>query len=158
MTFLPGKLFRRALISAARRGIKVTLLLQGQVEYALLHYATLALYTRLIKADIRIVEYRKSFLHAKVAVVDGKWATVGSSNIDPFSLLLSREANLVVDDAAFATELEDSLNSAIKSGAVEIRLSDLRQRSWLARLASELAYGVVRMMIGFSGYGRRRRN
>lgn len=156
--FLPGKLFRRALISAARRGIKVTLLLQGQMEYALLHYATLALYTRLIKADIRIVEYRKSFLHAKVAVVDGKWATVGSSNIDPFSLLLSREANLVVDDAVFATELEDSLNSAIKSGAVEIRLSDLRQRCWTARLASELAYGVVRMMIGFSGYGRRRRD
>jgi cardiolipin synthase len=156
--FLPGKLFRRALINASRRGIKVTLLLQGQVEYALLHYATLALYARLMKAGIRIVEYRKSFLHAKVAVIDGQWATVGSSNIDPFSLLLSREANLVVGDAVFAGELEASLDAAMKNGAVEIRLSDLRQRSWLARLASELAYGVVRMMIGFSGYGRRRRN
>lgn len=154
--FLPGPLFRRALISAARRGVKVTLLLQGQIEYPLLHYATQALYARLMRARIRIVEYRHSFLHAKVAVIDGHWATVGSSNIDPFSLLLSREANLVIDDAAFATQLQESLNAAMETGAVEIRPRDLHGRSWLARMASQLAYGIVRMVIGFTGYGRRR--
>lgn len=156
--FLPGSLFRRALIHAAKRGVKVTLLLQGQVEHALMHYATLALYARLMRGGVHIVEYRRSFLHAKVAVVDRKWATVGSSNLDPFSLLLSREANLVVDNAEFASELYSSLNSAMKGGGVEIHPADVRGRHWLTGLASELAYGIVRMMIGFSGYGRRRRN
>ena len=134
----------------------MTLLLQGQIEYPLLHYATQALYARLMRARIRIVEYRHSFLHAKVAVIDGHWATVGSSNIDPFSLLLSREANLVIDDAAFATQLQDSLNAAMETGAVEIRPRDLHARGWLARIASQLAYGIVRIVIGFTGYGRRR--
>jgi cardiolipin synthase len=155
--FLPGTLFRRALISAARRGVKVTLLLQGQIEYPLLHYATQALYARLIGAHIRIVEYRRSFLHAKVAVIDGQWATVGSSNIDPFSLLLSREANLVIEDAKFAAQLHDSLSAAMATDAVEILPQYLRERSLLARVASQLAYGIVRMVIGFTGYGRRRR-
>lgn len=154
--FLPGTLFRRALISAARRGVKVTLLLQGQIEYPLLHYATQALYARLIGAHIRIVEYRRSFLHAKVAVIDGQWATVGSSNIDPFSLLLSREANLVVEDAEFAKQLHESLTAAMATDAVEILPQYLRERSLLARIASQLAYGIVRMVIGFTGYGRRR--
>lgn len=155
--FLPGRLFRRALLSAARRGVKVTLLLQGQIEYPLLHYATLALYARLMRARIRIVEYRRSFLHAKVAVIDGQWATVGSSNIDPFSLLLAQEANLVVSDATFATQLATSLNQAMQTDAVEILPHDLHARSWLARTASWLAYGSMRFIIGFTGYGRRRR-
>lgn len=155
--FLPGTLFRRALANASRRGVKVTLLLQGQIEYPLLHYATQALYARLMRVGIRIVEYRHSFLHAKVAVIDGHWATVGSSNIDPFSLLLSREANLVIDDVAFATELQSSLNAAMETGSVEILPRHLHARSWLARTASQLAYGIVRMVIGFTGYGRRRR-
>jgi len=66
----------------------VTLLLQARVEYVLLHYASRALYGQLLAAGVRIREYERSFLHAKVAVVDVNWATVGSSNIDPYSLLL----------------------------------------------------------------------
>ena len=99
--FLPGLDFRHALINAAGRGVRVVLLLQGRVEYFLQHYASRALYGNFLDAGIEIYEYRKSFLHAKVAVIDGHWATVGSSNIDPFSLLLSREANVVVDDEEF---------------------------------------------------------
>ena len=100
--FFPGLAFRRALVDAAARGVRVILLLQGRVEYRLLHYATRALYGALLEAGVEIQEYHKSFLHAKVAVIDQRWATVGSSNIDPFSLLLAREANVVVDDAAFS--------------------------------------------------------
>ncbi len=103
--FLPGLDFRHALINAAGRGVRVVLLLQGRVEYLLQHYATRALYGNLLDGGIEIYEYRKSFLHAKVAVIDGHWATVGSSNIDPYSLLLSREANVVVDDEAFGATL-----------------------------------------------------
>ena len=72
------------------------------MEYVLLHYASRALYGAFLDAGIEIHEYHKSFLHAKVAVIDRHWATVGSSNIDPFSLLLAREANVVIEDDGFA--------------------------------------------------------
>lgn len=151
--FLPGRRFRHALMAAARRGIKVTVLLQGQVEYPLLHHATQALYGALLSAGIHIHEYRRSFLHAKVAVIDGVWATVGSSNIDPFSLLLAREANIVVKNADFAAELLASLRGAMESGGAEVRREDWRKKQIVARAANWLAYTMVRLMIGVSGYG-----
>jgi cardiolipin synthase len=154
--FLPGRRFRQALKQAARRGVRITLLLQGRVEYALMHYATQSLYGQLLAAGIRIIEYRTSFLHAKVAVVDGSWATVGSSNIDPFSLLLSREANIVVRDAAFATELASSLHQAIASGGAEIHAAEFSRRSWPLRLVHYLAYGAIRLLVGMAGYSGRR--
>ena len=109
--FFPGIRFRRALIAAAGRGVSVTLLLQARVEYVLLHYASRALYGQLLAAGITIQEYHRSMLHAKVAVVDGRWATVGSSNIDPYSLLMAREANIIVRDAAFADQLRRELDA-----------------------------------------------
>lgn len=153
--FLPGRRFRRTLLDAAARGVRVTVLLQGQVEYALLHYATQALYGRLLKNGVRICEYRTGFLHAKVAVVDAQWATVGSSNIDPFSLLLAREANVVVSDAGFAAQLRDSLTRAIARDAVEITRADFKRSTLLARAARWMAYGLVRVMLGITRYGGR---
>jgi cardiolipin synthase A/B len=90
--FLPGGKLRRALIRAARRGVKVTVLLQGKYEYFMQYHASRPVYDALLKEGIEIHAYAKSFLHAKVAVIDGHWATVGSSNLDPLSLLLAREA------------------------------------------------------------------
>lgn len=151
--FLPGRRFRKALIAAARRGVAVRLLLQGQVEYALLHYATQALYGSLIAEGIRIVEYRSGFLHAKVAVIDDDWATVGSSNIDPYSLLLAREANVVVRDAGFAAQLRGSLGRAAAEDALEITPAELKRSSLLARTLRWAAYGMVRLLLGLTRYG-----
>ncbi|MDP1652190.1 MAG: cardiolipin synthase ClsB [Rhodocyclaceae bacterium] len=151
--FLPGRRFRQALRDAASRGVAVTVLLQGRVEYALLHYATQALYRTLLDSGIRIVEYRAGFLHAKVAVVDDIWATVGSSNIDPFSLLLAREANVVVQDAGFATQLRNSLRRASVGDASEITHVDLRRSSLFARAMRWTAYGLVRLLLGITRYG-----
>jgi len=151
--FLPGRRFRKTLLAAAKRGVSVKLLLQGRVEYVLLHYATQSLYDRMLAAGVRVFEYEKAFLHAKVAVIDGHWATVGSSNIDPFSLLLSREANVVVRDAVFARTLRTSLEAAIEGASREVRAEAQRHRSWLMRLASAAAYNVVRILIGVSRYG-----
>src|SRR5690606_37539850 len=91
--FFPGGRFRDALIDAAGRGVKVVLLLQGMADHPMLTNATRALYPYFLRSGIRLFEYHRSHLHAKVAVVDRSWATVGSRNIDPFSLLLAREAN-----------------------------------------------------------------
>lgn len=153
--FLPGLRFRHALLAASARGVKVTLLLQGRVEYLLLHFATRALYGYFLGGGVRIFEYHKSFLHAKVAVVDGRWATVGSSNIDPFSLLLAREANVVVKDAGFAGHLRASLHKAMETGAQELKNEDWRRRPLLRRALTWLAYGLVRVMVGLAGQGGR---
>jgi len=150
--FLPGLNFRHALLDAARRGVRVMLLLQGRVEYRLLHYASHALYDSFLDAGIEIYEYHKSFMHAKVAVIDEHWATVGSSNLDPFSLLLSLEANVVVDDENFAKTLKHSLEQAIKLGARRIFEDNWRTQTIILRLASWLSYGLVRFMIGMAGY------
>ncbi len=150
--FLPGHQFRNALKNAAQRGVRVTLMLQGRVEYFLLHYATRAMYGDLLAAGVAIHEYHKSFLHAKVAVFDGRVATVGSSNIDPFSLFLSREANVVVDDTGFASTLRSRLIEALELDCTKIVDTRLKNESWLTRGLSRLSFAGVRLLMGLFGY------
>ncbi len=152
--FLPGRIFRRALMHAAQRGVRVVLLLQGRVEYRLQHYATRALYEQLLDAGIEIYEYQASYMHAKVAVVDGRWATIGSSNIDPLSLLLAREANLGVQDERFAGELRRSLLDAIERDGLRIRPGDSRQTGWRSRLLAKLSHAIIRIVMAVLGYGK----
>lgn len=152
--FFPGTRFRRALRAAAQRGVRVTLLLQGRVEYPLQHYATQAMYDELLTAGVRIVEYHKSFLHAKVGVIDGEWSTVGSSNIDPFSLLLAYEANIVVLDVDFSAQLHGVLSEAIAQ-STDVTPSRHAQRSWLVRLFNRLAMALLRLGVSISGEARR---
>lgn len=151
--FVPGRRFRDALIKAAQRGVKVTLILQGKTDYILQHHAMLALYDSLLAAGVKIFEYQPAYLHAKVAVIDRAWATVGSSNIDPFSLLLSREANLIARDALFAQALTQHLESVIEKDTIEITLSQQTQ-SWLKRQINTTAYALVRLLVSVTGYGR----
>ncbi len=154
--FLPGQRFRRALREAAARGVRVVLLLQGRVEYFLVHHATRAIYQQLLDAGVEIHEYDRSFLHAKVAVIDGDWATVGSSNIDPLSLILAREANVVVKDGAFARELRNSLHTAIALSSSPVSREYGPSMRLPARLMAWLAYAVVRLLTSSSAYGRAR--
>ena len=152
--FLPGRQFRRALRDAALRGVRVRLLLQGLPEHLLVHHATHALYGSLIDAGIEIHEYTLTYLHAKVAVVDGRWSTVGSSNIDPFSLLLSREANVIVEDEGFATDLRAALEAGLAEGAVPIVQETWARKPWTARVASWIAFQISRILMGLTGYAR----
>ncbi len=154
--FFPGKSFRRALADAVERGVRVVLLLQGRVEYVLLHYASRALYRFFLDAGVEIYEYRRSFLHAKVAVVDDHWSTVGSSNIDPMSLLLAREANVLIDDAEFAGELKASLDEAMRLGAERIDAATWQNQSLTQRAMTWICYELVRFLTGWSSYGRAR--
>jgi len=152
--FLPGRRFLDALCNAARRGVRVTLLLQGRMEYILVHYASRALYRELLDAGVEIHEYTRSFLHAKVAVVDDSWATVGSSNIDPVSLLLAREANVVVRDRKFVRELRGSLKDAIEAGAKPVQRERWARMGLPMRMATGAAYALLRLLTGISSYGR----
>ncbi len=148
--FVPGFKLRRALVLAAERGVRVQLLLQGKYEYFMQYHASRPIYGALLGAGVQIFEYAPSFLHAKVAVIDAHWATVGSSNLDPLSLLLAREANVVVDDAGFAAALRERLCGAMALAgpavdAVEYERRPLRQRGleYLAMLVLRLALLVT---------------
>jgi cardiolipin synthase len=141
-------------MEAAARGVRVALLLQGKVEYVLQHYASRALYGPFLDAGIEIHEYQKSFMHAKVAVVDRHWATVGSSNIDPLSLLLAREANVVIEDDGFAGELRASLLAAMSNDAVQIQSESWAGEPLTVRALMWMSYGLARFLTGVFAYGR----
>ncbi len=153
--FFPGRRFRRALTGAAARRVRVVLLLQGRVEYVLLHYASHALYGPLLEAGVEIYEYHRSFMHAKVAVIDGHWATVGSSNIDPFSLMLAREANVVVEDRRFAAGLRARLRADMERGARVVAKTRWFRQPLSRRIRMWLGYGLARFAIGVFGSGGR---
>lgn len=151
--FLPGRKLRQGLIHAAQRGVRVRLLLQGRYEYFLQFHATRPVYGALLAAGVEIHEYAVSFLHAKVAVIDGHWATVGSSNLDPLSLLLAREANVVVDDVVFAQLLRSRLLSAMAKEGVRVDPEGYTHRPLRQRVLDLLSLGLVRIMLFL--YGKR---
>ena len=149
--FLPGRKLRKGLIHAAQRGVRVRLLLQGRYEYFMQYHASRPVYGDLLAAGVEIHEYSVSFLHAKVAVIDGHWATVGSSNLDPLSLLLAREANIVVDDVDFAQGLRDRLESAMAQGGTRVEAAAFANRSWRQRFLERLALAIMRTLLFLNG-------
>ena len=152
--FIPGVQLQRALLRAARRGVKITLLLQGRYEYFMQYHASRAVYGVLLNAGVEIIEYEASFLHAKVAVMDaenGAIATVGSSNLDPFSLLLAREANIFVRDDAFAAELRTHLMQAIAQQGRRVDPDAHRTRSFMPRTLAWVAYALMRVALFATG-------
>ena len=154
--FVPGRKLRKALLMAARRGVRVRLLLQGRYEYFMQYHAARPVYGALLEAGVEIHEYAPSFLHAKVAVVDAMgdrpWATVGSSNLDPLSLLLAREANVVVEDAAFACDLRQRLVHAMQHAGRRMDPARYAGRPLRQRVLDRLAFGLMRLALWLTGH------
>jgi len=147
--FVPGTKLRRALVLAAQRGVGVRLLLHGRYENFLQYHTARTVYGALLQAGIEIHEYVHAYLHAKVAVIDGHWCTVGSSNLDPLSLLLAREANVVLDDTRFASELRLCLTRAMTHEGRRVDASAYALRPWQQRALGWVAYGFMRVMLAF---------
>jgi cardiolipin synthase len=153
--FVPGVQLQRTLLRAARRGVKITLLLQGRYEYFMQYHASRAVYDVLLDAGIEIIEYEASFLHAKVAVMDsplGMVSTVGSSNLDPLSLLLAREANVFVRDDEFGAQLRAHLVEAMVEGhGKRVDRADHRRRPLVTRALTWIAYALMRVALLITG-------
>ncbi len=149
--FLPGARLRKALVHAARRGVRVRLLLQGRDVYFLQYHASRPVYGALLDAGVEIHEYAASFLHAKVAVIDTHWATVGSSNLDPLSLLLAREANVVVNQPEFANTLRERLEQAMARGGRVVDAAAFASRPWHRRVLEQLAFALMRVALVLIG-------
>lgn len=129
--FAPNRKLRDGLAAAARRGVQVTLLLgvgQFRIQDAVAH----SFYPKLLKSGVKVVEYSKTQLHGKVAVIDDEWATVGSSNWDGLSLFVNHEANVVVKNHAFARDLREHIERAVEEGAL-VREEDYANIPWYER-------------------------
>lgn len=150
--FIPSQRILHALLEATKRGVRVTLLLQGRVEYRLQHYASQALYSRLLAHQIRLYEYRPGFLHAKAAVIDEAWSTVGSANLDPFSLLVAREANIVIRDTGFAHTLEQRIYETINVHSQEITAAAWAAQPGIYRFIRGISARLLFRLLSMTGY------
>ncbi len=143
--FAPGRKMRKALMLAAQRGIDVTLLI-GAGQFLMQDAVAQSFYPRLVREGVRIVEYRCTQLHGKVAVIDADWATVGSSNFDGLSLFVNHEANIIVRDAGFAHALRNYILQGVAEGR-EVTAADVARLSLPRRLWNRFAYGLYRAVL-----------
>jgi cardiolipin synthase len=151
--FFPGWRLLRALRRAARRGVAVRLILQGQPDMAIVKSAAELLHARLVDAGVQIHEYCKRPLHGKVAVIDGVWATVGSSNLDPLSLALNLEANVMVRDESFAAELRSKLETLMREHCQQLEAREvMKKRAGWRLLLDTLAYHLTRHFPAWAGW------
>ena len=148
--FFPGYRFMKELRRAARRGVDVRLILQGEPDMPIVKTAATMLYHHLLGAGVQIYEYCERPLHGKVALMDDEWATVGSSNLDPLSLALNLEANVIIRDRGFNQHLYQRLEHLMLHSCKQIQREDVGAlRGWqLAR--SFLAYHFTRRYPGWA--------
>jgi len=151
--FFPGYRLLKAMRRAARRGVRVRLVLQGQPDMPIVKHAAATLHAQLMRAGITIHEYCKRPLHGKVALVDDEWATVGSSNLDPLSLALNLEANVMVRDRAFTQQLRAALERLIDNDCRRLELSQVAaERSGWRALLDVIAYHLTRDFPAWAGW------
>jgi cardiolipin synthase len=149
--FAPGRKLREALAQAARRGVDVRLLI-GVGEFRLQDMVAHSFYPKLLAAGVKVYEYRKTQLHAKVAVVDDDWATVGSSNCDGLSLFVNQEANVVVRDRGFASTVRRHVERGILD-AVPIMREEIEHVGWCRRTSYGLAYRLYKLAMRLFAIG-----
>ena len=132
--FIPDKQIMKALTDAAKRGVDVKILLPGVTDFTLALYAQRSYYSELLQAGVKIYEHSSSLLHAKTAVIDNIWSTVGSTNMDYSSLLNNDEVNAIVLSHEFALEMEQMFNQDLE-GSKQITWEEWKHRPYLPRVS-----------------------
>lgn len=150
--FFPGYRLLRDMRKAARRGVDVRLILQGQPDMPIVKTAAGMLYDHLIKAGVRIFEYCERPLHGKVALVDEEWSTVGSSNLDPLSLSLNLEANVVIHCADFNQCLHAKLDHLMRNACKEVSADSIPARGWWHTWRSFFVFHFLRRFPAWAGW------
>lgn len=145
--FLPGRRFTKVLKKSANSGVKIKLILSGISDIPLMQRATYHLYSSLLHNNIELYEWNKSVLHGKVALVDNKWTTIGSFNLNHLSSYGSIETNVAIESTEFAKTLASNLNTVI-SQCERITLETIKRKSNLfATIANWLSYHIMRMTL-----------
>ncbi|HSV45299.1 MAG TPA: cardiolipin synthase ClsB, partial [Ramlibacter sp.] len=148
--FFPGYRLIKEMRKAARRGVDVRLILQGEPDMPIVKTAASMLYRSLLDAGVRIYEYCERPLHGKVALADDEWSTVGSSNLDPLSLALNLEANVIIRDRGFNAQLHERLDYLMRNSCRQIQRDELGRASGWQLLHSYLAFHVIRRYPGWA--------
>ncbi|MBO9549193.1 cardiolipin synthase ClsB [Pseudomonas sp.] len=150
--FFPGYRLLRELRNAARRGVEVTLILQGQPDMRWVRALSRLLYNYLLRDGVRIREYCQRPLHGKVALVDDQWATVGSSNLDPLSLSFNLEANLFIRDPAFNQQLFEHLQQLAVEQCKPVTLERMVRGYWWRAPLIFVCFHVIRHFPRIAGW------
>ncbi|RPH29144.1 cardiolipin synthase ClsB [Buttiauxella warmboldiae] len=150
--FFPGYRLLHAMRNAARRGVSVKLIVQGEPDMPIVKVGARLLYNYLVRSGVKIYEYHRRPLHGKVALMDDHWATVGSSNLDPLSLSLNLEANLIIYDRTFNDTLRANLNGLMAKDCYPVDESMLPKRSWWNLGKSVLAFHFLRHFPAMVGW------
>jgi cardiolipin synthase len=150
--FFPGFRLLKEMRKAARRGVDVRLILQGEPDMAIVKTAASMLYHNLLTAGVHIYEYRERPLHGKVAVSDDEWSTVGSSNLDPLSLSLNLEANVIIKDRAFNQHLSERLDCLMQHDCKQIRAGDLVESTWWRVVRSFFVFHLLSRYPAWAGW------
>lgn len=150
--FFPGYRLLKDIRRAAQRGVDVRLILQGEPDMAIVKTAANMLYHHLMAAGVQIFEYHERPLHGKVAVADDAWSTVGSSNLDPLSLSLNLEANVIIKDRAFNQYLSARLDELMQRGCKQISPGDLVEPNWWRMVRSFFVFHLLRRYPAWAGW------
>ncbi len=143
--FVPDYHTQKTLLAAVKRGVEVRLLVPSASDVRLARWAANAVYASLLDAGVKIYEYQPRMLHAKVAIADGQWATLGTANLDYRSLLQNYELNLVSRDPDLCQRLQAQFESDLTE-ATPVCATRWRQRRWIPRLAEFLGWSVRRWL------------
>jgi len=149
--FFPSYRFLRELRSASRRGVKVTLILQGQPDMPFVRMCSRLTYTWLLREGVVIHEYKQRALHGKVALIDQEWSTVGSSNLDPLSLALNLEANLFIRDQRLNQQLHEHLKELAAAHSKQVNLKGLAKGQWWRAPMIFLSFHFLRHFPAIAG-------
>ncbi|WP_336292088.1 cardiolipin synthase ClsB [Cronobacter dublinensis] len=150
--FFPGYRLLHAMRNAARRGVKVKLIVQGEPDMPIVKVGARLLYNYLVKGGVEVYEYLRRPLHGKVALMDDHWATVGSSNLDPLSLSLNLEANLIIHDTQFNQTLRDNLTQLIREDCKQVDESMMPKRTWWNLAKSVIVFHFLRHFPAMVGW------
>ena len=145
--FLPGNLFRRSLVAAARRGVAIRIILAGKSDVPMARHAERYVWRWLLRNGMEIYEYEPTVLHAKLSTYDGKWMTVGSYNLNNISAYASIELNLDVLDENFVSDVEAMLSEIIRFDCVKITEKEFEQHNHLhKRVWQWICYQLIRII------------
>ena len=150
--FFPGYRLIKEMRKAVRRGVEVNLILQGQPDMAIVKIAASMLYHYLIKGGVKIFEYTDRPLHGKVAVADDKWATVGSSNLDPLSLTLNLESNVIIRDRGFNEQLSARLDQMMRDSCRQVEHDQLGELTGWRLVRSLIVFHFIRRYPGWASW------
>jgi cardiolipin synthase len=157
--FIPGKVIRRSMANASKRGVKITVITASQSDVPLTKHAERWLYDWMLRNNIKIYEYQNNVLHGKLAVSDQTTVTIGSYNINNLSTYVCLELNAEIKNKLFAQKVQNTLQEIIKNECIEVN-SNLHhhQKNLINQFLRWCSYQTLRFVLMIFTFNLKREN